>query len=344
MLILPYTLFGQISIHGKVVNNADGEPVANASVFLSNATVGDKSNTDGSFLLRGVRPGQYEFVISVVGFETYRATVMASSADLDLGSIKISPRTTQLKEVKIGPNRDWDKMYAIFKREFLGESEAARQCTILNPDVIDLDANKDYTRVTASSSEFIEIENKYLGYKIKYLLTAFSQDAKQRMLYFEGSALFEELPGSAAQKKRWKKRRLDAYNGSSMHFLRALIANNIAQEDFTAFKLTRKPDPQYPADTVGPYRKFVEYLNKVPLTTADLFRPTDRDGIFALAHDDLLYIKYQKKSTVVNFNTQYGFFDRNGIIIDPRDLIFEGDWGIKRTAELLPVDYDPKKQ
>ena len=49
-------------------------------------------------------------------------------------------------------------------------------------------------------------------------------------------------------------------------------------------------------------------------------------------------------TSIVSFEEQYAFFDNNGIIINPQSVIFEGEWGKSRIAELLPVDYEPPVQ
>lgn len=88
----------------------------------------------------------------------------------------------------------------------------------------------------------------------------------------------------------------------------------------------------------------------------------DKPGIFALGFKDCLYVIYTKKRitygynlvyrpdgvppdnpvTVVTFDEPYAFFDNNGIIINPHSVTYEGDFGVKRIAELLPVDYTPE--
>jgi len=42
LLLLPLSCLAQLKISGKVINSKTLKPVANASVFLSNATVGGK--------------------------------------------------------------------------------------------------------------------------------------------------------------------------------------------------------------------------------------------------------------------------------------------------------------
>lgn len=45
-------------------------------------------------------------------------------------------------------------------------------------------------------------------------------------------------------------------------------------------------------------------------------------------------------TTIISFDEPYAFFDNNGIVANPHSVIYEGDWGISRVAEMLPVDYE----
>ncbi|MET3978673.1 hypothetical protein ABIB62_001242 [Mucilaginibacter sp. UYP25] len=259
-LLLPFSCLGQVSITGKLISTADKNPVVDASVFLSNATVGNKSAADGLFALRGVKPGQYELVVTVIGFETYRQTVLAAGENIKLPDIKLVPKTTVLKEVNIRPDADWDRKYAIFKTEFLGSSAMAAKCKILNPEVLSLEYDKTTRKLTGSTYDFLEVENKELGYRVKYLLNKFLKDSKINMVYYDGSALFEEVKGSAKDKKRWIKNRRLVYEGSSMQFLRGLVANDIDGFGFKVLRLIRKANPAYN----GLNDKYLQTLVNVP--------------------------------------------------------------------------------
>jgi hypothetical protein len=284
LFLLPLAGFAQIKITGNVVNAADGKPVANASVFLSNATVGSKTTDDGAFVLNYVKPGQYEIVVSMVGCETYRQIVMALTREYD----------------------------------------------------------KESRRLTGSSTDFLEIENKYLGYKIKYILKTFSKDENTGMLYFDGAALFAEMDGSLSQKRRWQKRRKQTYEGSSMHFFRSLLQDTTELEGFTVHSMIRKPNPLWIGESAFA-SKYIQTFGKNKLKAVDLLQRTDRDGLYAIAFGDFLHIKHSsaQRGSVMSINGPYAYFDNNGIIANPAEVIFEGVWGRYRIAELLPVDYEP---
>lgn len=268
-----------------------------------------------------------------------------------------------LQEVNIKPDPNRQRNYDDFKRLFLGTSANAAQCKILNPDVVDVDFDSKTMVLSASSrDDFIEVENKALGYLIKYKLTAFNYDAK-RMFYYEGISVFQELKGSKSQQRKWQRNRMAAYLGSSMHFLRSVTGGQTEKDGFEVLRLVRTPNPDYKEGRMGNNNfKYSQSLYTKPaLTPADFAHLTDKSGLFAIGFTDCLYVIYKNKRvetdlsiyhpievpnypvTILAFEEPYAFFDHNGIITNPHSIIFEGDWGASRVAEMLPVDYEPEK-
>jgi len=335
LLLIPVSVFAQTVITGRVVD-ADNKPVANASVFLSNATVGTKTNDDGDFRLINVKAGQYDLVVSIIGYETHHQNTNAGNADISLPPIMLRVKNNQLKEVRIGPpDRNRNRYLEMFTQEFLGRSENADDCKILNPDVLYLDYDNAKRVLIASSDDFLIIENKALGYKIHYQLTHFSMSMRfgGSSTYYYGNVLFENLPGKPSQIKKWEKKRLETYLGSSMHFLRSIVANRLDTDGFKVLRLVRKPNPDRPKDSLirakikkfsipvnginnirypdtgyGPYAdslkywqekfnlpKVFEFLVNKTLLPADFVKRIDAKDIYALTFSDYLYIAYPKK-------------------------------------------------
>jgi hypothetical protein len=314
------------AIKGKVLNGITKKPVADASVFLNNATVGDKTANDGTFILQNAKPGNYQLVISIIGFETYTQNISVNS-DINLRDILISPQTITLNEVKI-KSKAIPQYYKWFKDEFLGTSALANQCKILNPEVLDLSYDAAQSTLSASSQGFLEIENAALGYKIKYLLNDFSlenKDKNDKRLHFDGSALFEEMKGTRSQQRRWWERRKEVYKNSAMHFLRAALADQITNEGFRALRIARYANPERPADSLieakiafykklrsekadlhdslsywikkSRLKKIIEKMDLLPLKKEDIIKPTDQQGLFAIGFGrktDELFITYNK--------------------------------------------------
>jgi CarboxypepD_reg-like domain len=318
LLFLPFCCFAQVTISGRALNQADTKPVANASVFLSKTAVGGKTNNEGKFLLQNAKPGKYNLVISIVGFETYTQTVTVGNSNVILPDILILPKSMLLNEVKIKPRSDpgRDKYYNLFAEQFLGTSELSTDCKILNPEILDLDYDDATSTLTASSPDFIEIENDALGYKIKYKLDSFkmeNKDLNSQKVHYDGSCLFEALKGTPGQQRRWQKYRQQVYEGSAMHFLRSALDSNLDQQGFRVLQLAIYANPERPADNlidakIKFYKKLksegagkedsLSYWNKkyrlpktlqklmpFPLNKKDFIKPTNQQGLFALGCD-----------------------------------------------------------
>lgn len=339
LLFMPLVVAAQYHITGKVVDIITKKPIANANVFLSNASAGTKTNVDGTFSLNNVRGGQYEMVVSIIGYAIYKQTVMVNK-DISLPDIQLSEQAIQLQEVKItGIDKHWADHYATFKREFLGTTDNAEECDILNPHILSF--ARDSGVFTAQANGMLIIENKALGYQIKYLLSSFSDDPRTGIIYFEGEAFFEDLKGKKRQVSKWNKNRLLTYLGSDMHFLRSVISNQVKEEGFLVQRLIRTPNPAYHG---GLNNKYIQTLVTTPLSTSEYAVSTDQKGEYALDFKDGLAVSYQNNplsGSIINIKAPYAYFDNNGIILNPQNILLEGNWGQSRIAELLPVDYEP---
>lgn len=323
LLLSPVVCLSQINISGRVNDVTTKKGVDNASVILSNSTIGNKTAADGSFTLKNVKPGQYDLVVSIIGYETYHNTITVSNENLSLPVIELLPKSIALHEINIKPDPNWVRNYEIFKEEFLGSAPEAKACKILNPEIIDLKYDENARTLNASSDDFIEIENKALGYKVKYLLSKFTKDYEAGMLYYEGAVLFENLKASSSQQRRWQKVCDKAYYGSLAHFLKSSLHHNSDKEGFKTLQLIKKPNAQRPPeeliqsklvhfrkslsapgalDSISKWAqqkrlpKTLSYLVKTPLNTFELIRRTDQKGIYALSFTDCLYVMYTKVS------------------------------------------------
>ncbi len=340
LVLWPAVSFAQFRINGKIIDSATKAPVAGASVFLGNASAGASTNNDGLFSITGVRGGQYTLIVSVVGYAPYMQNVLVNN-DMALSTISIGKKNTMLKEVRIGPPRNWEKDYQRFKNGFISFSDNAQECTILNPHVLSFDSDEGV--FTAKNDGLLVIENKALGYRIKYLLYSYRDDKKNGILLYYGTAFFENMQGSAHRIKKWRQKRLDTYLGSNMHFLRAVITGRVKEEGFTVERLIRKPNPNYKG---GLDNKYIATLVTKPLEANEYAHLTDVPGEYAIKFEDCLYVVYkgaQAAGSTVTINAPYLYFDNNGIIINLQDILMEGPWGESRIPEMLPVDYEPGK-
>lgn len=319
------TAFSQSNIKGRVINKIDKKPLSNVNVFLSNATIGTKTNADGTFQLDRVKPGNYNLVVSMVGFETYFYALAINESDIDLGDIKITPKTIRLAEVTVKPHTDddRDKYLELFRPIFLGTLEWASQCKIVNPETIDFDYDDKTGELKASSSDFIIVLNKALGYKVKYLLTDFQVDKNREDIQFNGFVLFEEMKGSPSEERQWLRNRKEVYVGSPMHFFRSLLTDELENQGFRILQYTTNQNPNRPPDSVinskiehyknlkskkskwkdslawwekkVPLPKTYKKLMNFPLRRDEILRRTDKESVYAFGCEfDDVYIEYNK--------------------------------------------------
>ncbi|SDP04881.1 CarboxypepD_reg-like domain-containing protein [Mucilaginibacter sp. OK268] len=380
LFLIPVSLSAQVTITGRVVNTADKNPVADASVFLNNSVIGNKTLNDGSFRLFNVKNGKYDLVVSCVGYKTYHQDVTVSNNNIVMSEIALVTNVNELSEVKIKvtkpePAHRRNRFLRIFTSEFFGHTKNASECTILNPEQLDFDYDEKSDKLKATSSDFLIIENKALGYRIKYLLVSFLADPRNGIVAFTGSSLFEVMTGTSEQEITWQKKRVAAYKGSEMHFLRACMAYQVPEEGFTVRKVVRTPTVGRPPDSLINVKlktfaitsgvasmandsiKYWSKMAKQPRydqTVADRVLKIDeyitltkQKGIYGFGYTDWLMINYQHRSngsnehtTFITFNEPYAYFDSNGVVFTPESCLIEGYWGVKRIAELLPVDYE----
>jgi len=373
LCIFPAMLSAQNSITGKVISN--NVAVTEASVFLNSSSTGTKTLQDGTFSLDNVKNGNYDVIISCIGYETYIKNIYVYNKNINLSTIELQRKTDTLAEVKIvAPGKkkhigiDRTGYIRRFEREFFGSTKNASGCKLLNPDMLDFVYNEEFDKLSATSHGFLIIENRALGYRIKYLLKSFLQDPVQHLMYYTGYYSFEEMDGTPEQQRVWQAERLKTYLGSEMHFLRSCMASDFSNI-FTVRKMVREPNPNREPDSViyaniklysstggemlhfwkneaAKYRFDQKIFNR-PLDGYEFLKKTDIKGIYAIGYPDCLVVNYGytfstslKYNTIITFKQPFSYFDSNGIIINPSSILVEGYWGTKRIAELLPVDYE----
>jgi hypothetical protein len=225
----------------------DKETIPGAAVYLSGTKTSTITNNEGKFSLPKLPAGNYDVLIQVVGYLPYSKNIIISEKNIHM-EVLLKANTVMLNEVVIKPDPNRLARLNIFKEFFIGKTPNAQECKILNSDVLIFDYDKQNKVLTANSNEFLIIENKALGYRIKYLLKSFEYDYRTRILYFAGFPFFEEMKGSKSRIKKWNQKRNIAYYGSYQHFFQSLQEGTSQKEGFVIHKLmtienkNRQPD------------------------------------------------------------------------------------------------------
>jgi len=229
------------SINGTV-NDEKGITLPGATVFITNSRYVVATDNEGKFSFGNVRPGTYEVVVKMVGFDPGIQSVTVRNKPMNL-TVTLKESITALKAVTISaaPDPDREKYMELFMKNFIGETINAQQCKLLNPGVLRFKFDKNENILHASADEFVIVKNNALGYTVKYLLTEFTYNLKNNVCTTVGAPYFEELKGTQIQQKQWGENRRLAYISSDRHFFRCLIDDKLKENGFTVYLIIKSP-------------------------------------------------------------------------------------------------------
>ncbi len=342
------------TIFGKVIDAKTQEPIPFANVFLNNTTLGVASDVEGVFVLKNIRqPSTHELIVSFVGYQTHKTRISLTNTELNLGIIRLQPSEVQLNTVEIKGTKDvqWEKKIKKFKKIFLGDDPIASQCNITNAWVINFQDESDGNNLIATASQPIEIENNALGFKVTFYLTRFV--ANPTAYIIQGDARFEPLQSNDFKVVRqWDLNREKSYFGSSQHLFKAMLEHRIHGEGFNLYA------------TVAGFEKtrsslFSYDLGKglIELDTVKIYEPITQKDVYRIEWKGTIEAHYRKSKvkTVVYQDIHYpvswisakkGYvlINRDGIPMNPSDIVLSGAMTDNRVANMLPLDYLPISQ
>jgi hypothetical protein len=344
---------GRYNITGTIADEK-GAPVKSATVFISGSEKITVTNDQGQFIFYNIDPGTFQLSVQMLGYFPYTNNLIIQDKSVDV-KVSLKVKSIVLHTVTIGEADAWQKHYEIFKEQFLGTSKNAQQCVILNPQVIYFSTKKtvrDNIVLNADADEFLIIENKQLGYRIRYLLKTFHYDGFTKIPSYDGDVIFEDLPGTDEAKKQWAKNQQEAYYGSFMHFLRSVYTNTALKEGFIthqAYKQktwgdgTIKIDPRpvkfdtvvTVIDTSFISLKFTSfYVVYDPKKAAEIstqnIKPAEKT------------IPQTSNSSQLILHLPEAIVDGKGSYTDYRAFLLKGGhWSASRIGDRLPFEYQP---
>ncbi|WP_428661206.1 carboxypeptidase-like regulatory domain-containing protein [Runella sp.] len=334
------------TLTGVVKDSKTNEPIPFASVFLSNTTFATETNPEGAFNLKNIPIGNHTLVIRLIGYETlYKSIKVANGQTLTFNE-SLVPSAQQLAEVKVQANRDktWERNYRTFAQQFMGETAAVKYCKLINPWVIDFEERNN--ELTAKAEEAIEIENRYLGYRILYTLKSFKTDGNETK--FTGHAQFAELwSDKPAEKSFWAANREQVFASSDIHLFQSIITRKTQADGFELY--VDKPGENPNARNAFFYQnqsiklQAVSFdsltLKKTKDNIYQLYLPprselhlTNTEGSFAIYRDKLARVSWLETRGPL-------FIDQNGLVLNPSEWVASGYLVSQRMAEILPLDY-----
>ncbi len=334
---------------GKVVDEATGNPLPFANVFINNTTRGTSTDENGNYRLPNVPIGTIEIVASFVGYSTIRQYLRLDDRPAYLVQIKLKADASQLTGVTVSAKRSkfWERRFRLFREALLGESPFQSQCVILNSGVVQLSEENGHLK--ASATEPLIIENKALGYRITYDLSYF--DLYQMATFYAGTARFEELKAANPdQTERWQRHRKQAYDGSTRHLLASMIAGTTEREGFMVYQSSIHVPSMASAQVLLNDNHF----RSKPVKTDTLFKPGELafERIMTTTKPlEIFYAhRYSKTSPYRDMPYAYSLMmlpkgtcqvNVDGTITQAQGMEIRGYLGNDRLANMLPADWFP---
>lgn len=352
-LLSPFKLAAQTTyffVKGKVIDKNTKAPLAGASVFAQNTTIGKASDNEGNFSIR-LPEGGYSLVTTFTGYETETIRIN-SSADNDSLLFELNPEEKSLEAVTISISNEvpdgWEKYGSFFTDNFIGQTHFAKQCAIKNPEVLHFYFSKKRNRLKVLAKEPLIVENFSLGYTLKFAIDSFTNDYNSKTNLFIGYPLFEEMHGTSEQQETWNKNRAIAYKGSLLQFMRSLYSRTLEQDGFEIQFIVNNNGEDYPIH-IGNLYGALNYQKDDSTQTVEFFPNQSEVAVIyknALPEKNYFNMDSTAKknfqlSTLIFPKGESFFIDQNGYFYNQEDLVTNGYLGFKKIGDMLPYDYNP---
>ena len=234
---MPYGLAAQVS--GTVLSAADRQPVAFASVFINNSTIGTTTDENGRFQLTRLAAGKHELVVSLLGYEKF-FTVITVPPGQPL-TIELQEKSTQLDQVTVTAfDKDgWKTWGTLFTECFIGTSANARSTVLTNPEDLRFRHNKKEKTLEVFAVAPLRIRNRALGYDLEYHLELFQISFQNNTQMYAGYPFFKERRSVTRNHLR---RREATFSSSMMRFIRSLYHDQVQNDGYTVRRMVEIPN------------------------------------------------------------------------------------------------------
>ncbi|MEO5941901.1 MAG: carboxypeptidase-like regulatory domain-containing protein [Ferruginibacter sp.] len=348
------TSFAQNSyvVTGKIIDTQSSQPLQGASVFAQNTTIGTATDAEGNFKLY-LPNGGYDLVVTYTGYNTETKRVTTGDDANKNIVIQMFQKEKQMADVTIVASSEvkdgWEKYGSFFLDEFIGKTANSKNCTIKNPEVLKFYFSKKKNRLKVLASEALHIENKSLGYNIKYSLDSFTHEYNSEISLYTGYPLFTEMSATdSLQQEKWKLARAKAYNGSILHFMRSVYNKSLKEQGFEIQFLVKANDKITSVPLKDEYGA-LHYEKDDSTNTVEILPNQVDVGVI-----------YSKEKPAPNFlilnpgepaDFQFSvlsFLPRQSIVIEENGYYYEqnelsisGYWIWDKVADAVPYDYMP---
>lgn len=359
--VLALTCLQSQTLIGRVVDNKTKLPIPQVSVYLNGTSIHTMTDEDGMFAFSVGKTINTDLIISHVA---YNMVSIPDPYKEIPDVIYLTEKTNVLDEVIVIADRSSrEEKLELFRKHFLGITNAGKSCKILNEDDIYLHYDSDENKLTASSDNPLIIRNKYLGYEVRFTLVDFyvkyfslpieksnanrgrvktplvaellSGVMNEGVAYISGTTSFVDLEPNS---KKIKGRRKKVYKSSAGAFFKNLSNYSLAESGYKVFNKRLQVDPDnyfFVKDTLSMKKVII-------LRNTDINKEIGTDMSESIQGViDILYNK--KEQTKIVFLTDSFLVDQYGNTNAIDKLWFSGNLGNQRVGNMLPLDYEPEE-
>lgn len=341
------TSFAQGIISGTIVDAETKLPLEGASVFAQNTTKGTMTNKEGGFQLQ-LDKGGYEINVSFTGY--LNRTIKLEVTGDRVFNLELQKGDNTLDEVIIKNSNEvpdgWEKYGQFFVKHFIGATPNADSCLLLNPQALKFLYFKRTDRLKVLATEPLQIQNKALGYNLRYELDSFVYHYKTDMNSYRGRCFYLLMEGDSLQQWAWAQARKNTYAGSRLHFLRSYYDSALAQEGFVVDLYTPGSKTKF-ARLKNPYDTAYYFFDD-STANAEIYFPAKAAIVYQKKAPEKRFL--EQYSLPLNTSSQVTYVDlsdailikTNGYFSEQRSWVNQGYWSWKNLADQLPYDYEPE--
>ena len=345
-----------VTLTGTVTDEATGELLPFANVYINNSSIGTTTNEKGAYTLANLPLGNLDVAVSYLGYVPIKQTLRFEQPGRKTVLFKMR-QGVELQSVVVYAKRSkkWQQRLKTVTRELLGTGRFAKSCKILNPEVLHI-TMEDNGHLLAQSTAPLKIENRALGYLIFQDLSDF--DFYEGTMYYGGNTRFELLkPANEEEGKLWRTNQKTAYQGSLKQLLTSMVSDSLRENGFRVFR--QVPDSLRAQRLLSgggasgdPYSiKNYLYYQIDEMRGTQLIQPgrleTER---LVVSGTKLEIFNLNKKGnsryadmpfaySLISFPQGYAVISPQGWVIEPMGMEVGGDLGNDRFANLLPSDW-----
>ncbi|HDL19326.1 MAG TPA: GWxTD domain-containing protein [Bacteroidetes bacterium] len=329
------------TLSGRITDAIGKLPLENVDLFFDNTTIGDVSDKDGRYEIKNIPPGRYTLIVSLIGYKVEKVPLEVVTSKKLVRNFQLQIKIFQFQplEVTAEKAKGWKKNLKRFVKLFIGTSQFAGQCEIINPEVLDF-SNVSGSFLAAADTP-LEIDNRALGYRIRFILDGFKV-ANNELSYYGQTRFKKKTPRDEKERLQWQKNRQTAYMGSMRHFLASVLKGRSKMEGFIVSRLVESQKEKR--------EKAPGMIVKTPITIKKGALPLER----VLSFSGRLQVEYTHERAEAGYldgREQLSWIELTGssVIADTGgNLLYRnaikrfGYWAWKRIGDMLPMDFVPE--